>query len=149
MKRSGSPARFLTPEEAVAVQRTVHEAESRTSAEIKVVLIRHCWGDIRSKAARHFRKLGLHKTELRNCVMIFLVLANREFLVYGDWGIHEKVGLNFWAEVRDVMQTHFRENRFAEGLCEGVRLVGERLAASYPRQAADRNEVSNEVVQEK
>ena len=70
----------------------VAAAELRTSAEVKVVVARHCWTDLRDKAKSLFQQHELHKTADRNAVMVLLVLANREFLVYGDRGIHEKVG---------------------------------------------------------
>lgn len=148
MKRSTNPAKFLSEEESVQVGEAVTEAERGTSAEIKLALVRHCWSDIRAKAASVFRKLGLHKTRERNCALILLVTTNREFAICGDRGIHEKVGQGFWDDVRDAMQSRFREGLFAEGLCEGVRRVGAKLAEHFPRRPDDRNEVPNEVAHE-
>lgn len=126
----------------------VAEAERQTSGEIKVVVLNHCWIDIREKARKLFIKYELFKTEQRNAVMILLVLANHEFLVYGDKGIHEKVDDKFWLHVRDAMQARFREGKLAEGVCEGVKQVGEKLAVFFPRMADDQNELSNEVIHE-
>lgn len=148
MDRPSNPNEFLMVDEAAAVEAVVKEAEKRTSAEIKVVVVRHCWDDIRRKAARVFRKFGLEGTEQRNCVLILLVVANREFLIYGDQGIHEKVGLDFWDDVRDRMRSKFAEDKFGEGICEGVRLVGEKLAEYFPYQVGDKDEISDEVVYE-
>lgn len=123
----------------------VERAEKLTSGEIKLVLVRHCWSDIRAKAARIFQKCGLHKTEQRNCVMIMLVLTNREFLLYGDEGIHEKVGQDFWDDVRDRMLEKFKQDRFGDGLAEGIELVGKKLAKFFPPLTRDKNEISDEI----
>jgi uncharacterized membrane protein len=148
MKRPHSPKQFLNSAESQQLATAIEHAEKRTSGEIKVVLVRHCWADIRDKAARMFKKLNLDKTERRNCVMIMLVLTNREFLIYGDQGIHEKVGQEFWDDVRDLMCDKFREDKFGEGLCEGVREIGKKLAHFFPYQTVDKNEISDEVAYE-
>jgi uncharacterized membrane protein len=148
MTRSASPTQFLSPDESAAVTGAVVEAERRTSAEIKVVTLRHCWNRIDAKAARIFRKLGLDKTRERNGVLILLVTTNREFIILGDQGIHEKVGQNFWDDVRDEMQAYFRADRFAEGLVAGIARIGEKLRAHFLRRADDRNEIPDEVTHE-
>ena len=145
MERSSNPDKFLLPDESAAVEEAVEQAEKHTSAEIKVVVTRHCWDDIRYKAAAVFRELKLDRAEQRNCVLILLVTTNHEFLIYGDEGIHGKVGLDFWDDVRERMQKRFAEGAFGEGLCEGVRLVGEKLAEHFPYQAGDTNEIPDDV----
>ena len=148
MKRSTSPRAFLTPEECAAVEEALGQAEASTSAELKVVIARHSWGDIRVKAARLFEKYGLDQTELRNCAMILVVPANREYLIYGDNGIHEKVGQGFWTDVRDLMAQAFQEGRFGDGLRDAVLRTGVKLAEHFPIQDDDRNEISDEIVYE-
>jgi len=146
MARPTRPERFLTAAEAEAVRAAIAEAERVTSAELKVVLARHCWGDLKRKARRIFRDLGLDRTQGRNCALILLILANREFLVYGDEGIHTKVGQDFWDDVRREMQESFGRDAFGEGIAAGVRRVGEKLAQHFPCQRNDVDEISNEIV---
>lgn len=124
------------------------EAEKATSAEIKVIVLGHSWIDIRDKATQVFRKQGLHKTKERNCVMILLVVANREFLIYGDQGIHKHVRQVFWNEVRDEIARHLADDHFGEGLCAGIRLIGSKLSQHFPVKSDDRNEISNEAIVE-
>ncbi|HPC95854.1 MAG TPA: TPM domain-containing protein [Sedimentisphaerales bacterium] len=146
MARPTSPKSFLTAAEAAGVHAAVAEAERRTSAELKVVLARHCWGDLKRKARRIFRELGLDRTEGRNCVLILLILTNREFLIYGDEGIHARVGQGFWDDVRREMQEAFGRNAFGDGIAAGVRRIGEKLAQHFPCQRNDVDEISNEIV---
>ncbi len=124
----------------------IREAEQNTSAEVKVVLARHSWGNIKTKARKIFDELGLDRTEQRNCVLLLLIVSNREFLLYGGQGIHEKVGQGFWDDVCRQMLEAFRREEFAEGICRGVRRVGEKLARYFPHQRDDVDEISNEIV---
>jgi len=139
------PSLLLTDAETARLAATVGNAEGRTSAEIKVAIVRHCWGRLEDKAAAVFRKLGLDRTAERNCVLILVVVANRDFIIHGDAGIHAKVGQAFWDDMRDTMQTRFAVGEFCSGLCEAVQLAGGRLAEHFPRHADDRNEVSDDV----
>jgi uncharacterized membrane protein len=146
MTRSVSPTKFLIEEETSHIHVAVVEAERTTSAEIKVVLARHCWGDIKVKARRIFKKLGLDRTQQRNAVLLLFVVTNREFLIYGDEGIHAKVGQDFWDDVRDEMVQAFARDAFGDGIANGVRRIGEKLALHFPRGQDDVNEISNEIV---
>ena len=144
-KRSSNPRSFLTHDEALAVEAALEKAERATSAEIKVVFVRHSWGDLSRKARRIFTHLNLDKTTDRNGVLIILVVANRQFLIYGDIGIHRKVGRGFWGDVRDVMAQHFQNDAFGEGLCGGIARIGEKLATHFPWTSGDRNEIDNRI----
>lgn len=148
MNRLSNPKKFLTEKETEQVANTIKEAENQTSAEIKLVVARHCWIDIKSKAAHIFKKFGLDTTKQRNCVLILLITTNREFLIYGDQGIHEKVGQDFWEDTSNQVINKFEAGAFGDGICEGIKLIGEKLAYYFPYQADDKNEVSDEVAYE-
>lgn len=140
------PTPLLPAADAARVTDAIAAAERRTSAELKLIVVRHCWGDVRDKAARLFRKHGLDRTRERNAVLILLVTTNREFAVYGDKAIHARVGESFWVDVGDTMLEDFRAGRVADGLCAGVRLIGDRLAEHFPVRADDVNEIPDAVV---
>ena len=146
INRPNSPKKFLAKQELTRITAKIAGAEQMTSAEIKVVILRQCWTDLRNKARKIFKKHKLDKTAARNCVLIVLVTTNREFLIYGDEGIHEKVGQHFWDEVRNAMIEKFKENEFGEGFCVGIHLVGQKLAPLFPYREGDVDEISNEVV---
>ena len=146
MVRPTNPRKFLADAERTAVNAAVSEAERMTSAELKVVLTRHCWGDLKAKACHVFKELGLDKTEKRNCVLVLLVVANREFLIYGDEGIHAQVGQGFWDDVCEQMREAFGRDEFGEGIATGVRRIGEKLSQYFPHEREDVDEISNEIV---
>ncbi len=146
--RSSNPREFLSREESALVEKAVAASEAGTTGQIKVVVVRHCWGKIEDKARRVFRKEGLHRTTDRNCVLILLVTANREFMIYGDSGIHDQAGQGFWDEIRDQMAARFRRDAFGEGLREGIELIGRRLAQKFPPREGRANEISDEIALE-
>jgi uncharacterized membrane protein len=131
---STHPRRFLSADDIQAVESAVGRAEEASSGQIKVVLARHCWFGLRRKARRLFGRFGLDQTVRRNCVMILLVTSNRQFLIYGDRGIHEHVGREFWNAVRDAIQAQFRTGDLAGGLCAGIAEIGRRLAEHFPKE---------------
>ena len=146
MNRSTNPRDFLTGPEVSAINTAINAAEQSSSAEIKLVLARHCWGDLKAKAHKVFSELGLDRTEQRNCVLVMLVVTNREFLIYGDQGMHEKVGQDFWDDIRDVMLDAFAQGEFGEGLSAAIRRIGEKLALYFPFQRDDADEISNDII---
>ena len=43
------------------------------------------------------------------------------------------------------MEIHFRNGKFTEGLCEGVKSASEQLQKHFPKKSFDKNELTNEV----
>ena len=144
---TGTGRNLLNDADAAAVAEAVRAAEAQTTAEIKVVLARRRWGSLGGKARRVFARLGLHRTAQRNAVLILMLPARREVVIYGDRGIDDGVEQGFWNDVRDSMVACFRDGQVAAGLCEGVRRAGEKLATHFPSSGEDANEITNDVVQ--
>ena len=137
--------RFFQPEEEQQIIAAIRQAERQTSGEIRVHLEKNARGDILAAAAHTFQQLGMHETQARNGVLIFLAPERREFAIIGDQGINQKVGENFWQEERDLMQRHFRQGAFCAGICEVIEQIGEKLKAHFPYQKDDENELSDEI----
>lgn len=130
----------------VRVVEAIREAERATSGEIRVSVAHFFWGSVEKTAAKAFHRLGMENTVDRNGVLIFIVPSRKRFAILGDKGIHEKVGQAFWNDVSACLSSHFRKGAFTEGLVEGIRMVGDRLATHFPSAGeADRNELSDNV----
>ena len=123
----------------------IRAAEQRTSGEIRVLLARQEAPDAVAAAKGHFERLGMTQTAARNGVMIFLAPRSRTFAVIGDTGVHEKCGKTFWTELAAAMETHFRGGDFTAGLVHGIERAGELLAAHFPHQPDDKNELPDEI----
>lgn len=139
------PADFLTKEGKKAVTDAIKEAELNTSGEIRVHIEDKCKVEVLDRAAYLFKKLKMHKTELRNGVLIYLAFGDRKFAVLGDVGINQKVPENFWDDIQEKMKEKFKEEKFAEGLSQGIIMAGEALKTHFPYQNDDVNELSNEI----
>ena len=139
------PKKFFSEDEQKRIVEEIHKAEERTSGEIRVHLDRHSGGDALKKAQKIFYQLGMARTKHRNGVLIYLATDHRKFAVVGDEGIHRVVPENYWEDVREEMQKHFREGKFLAGICRAIQQIGEKLQAHFPAEKADANELPDEI----
>jgi len=136
---------FFTREQKEDIHQAILNAELDTSGEIRVHIETSCKGDVLDRAAYLFEKLGMQKTDRRNGVLFYLAVKNRRFAVIGDKGINAIVPENFWDDIKNTLMNHFREEKFTEGLIEGIAIVGKKLKKHFPHQTEDVNELSDEV----
>lgn len=134
---------FFSRKEKKQILAAVREAEKNTSGEIRVHLEYKTKGPVFGHAQKVFQRIGMTKTQERNGVLIFLATKDQKFAVLGDVGINEKVPEGFWHDVAEIMQTHFKENKFSEGIAEAVLRIGEKLKDYFPYQTNDKNELSD------
>ena len=124
---------FFSEQEQQAIKQAIEQAEKGTS------------GDVLDQAAYIFKTLKMHETEQRNGVLIYLAVKNRQFAIIGDAGINARVPEGFWDQIKENMTEHFRNNRFADGLIQGIRQTGEKLVEFFPYLKNDTNELSDEI----
>lgn len=149
--RSDIPKRYFTLEEQARVRVAIQAAEARTSGEIRVHVERDlprrgpAAGDAYRRARDLFAKLGMHRTEEHNGVLIYLALRSRTLAVVGDEGLHAQVGEAFWKEVVAAMLPAFADDRPADGLAAGAAMIGERLRQHFPHRDDDVNELPDDI----
>jgi uncharacterized membrane protein len=136
---------FFTAEQQQEIIRAIRNAEMDTSGEIRLHLEESCGDDVLDRAADIFRKLEMHKTELRNGVLIYLAVKDRQFAIIGDVGINEKVPENFWDDIKEDMVANFKQGNFVKGLINAIEASGKELKNYFPRNAGDINEMSDEI----
>ena len=136
---------FFTKEEGDQIISAIRHAELNTSAEIRVHLEEDCNQRTFLNAIDVFEKLGMHKTKLRNGVLLFIVPYRKEFSILGDLGINNKVGEGYWADVCFHVQKRFRTASFAQGICEGIHQIGQKLKIHFPFENDDINELPDEI----
>ena len=128
---------FLTKLNHDRLVQAIREAESKTSAEIRVYIQRGKFtGDPLDAAAKRFHRLGMNATDHRASVLIWVAPRAHKFAVIGDEAIHQRCGDVLWQSVVDKMRDHFRSERFSDALIDAVRDVGEALAEHVPKRAA-------------
>jgi uncharacterized membrane protein len=136
---------FFSKIDSDRIVNAIGDAEKKSSGEIRVHVTQHKPANLEERAKRRFELLGMTRTALRNGVLIYIAPKLRRFQILGDSGIHEKCGDDFWKETAGEIESHFRKGEFTEGLVRGIAKIGDVLAAHFPRQAADVNELSDGV----
>ena len=139
------PEDFLTADQQKTVVDAVRLAEKGTSGEIRIHIDGDCPSSALERAEEVFGKLGMHRTKLRNGVLIYLACNSKVFSIVGDKGINDVVPEHFWEDVIAMMGAEFRSGRFTEGLSRGVLMAGEKLQAFFPYQKDDVNEQPDEI----
>jgi uncharacterized membrane protein len=138
--------KLFSPEQKAQIVSAIQKAETRTSGEIQVHIENHCKGDVLDRAAEVFETLKMYQTKDRNGVLIYLAVADHKFAILGDAGINAVVPKDFWVKTKDIMEAHFRQGKFTEGLIEGIHQAGDQLGTHFPYDTqGDKNELSDDV----
>src|SRR5690554_5513535 len=135
----------FTDEQRAEIRQAIQTAELNTSGEVKVHIENNCKGDALDRAAFVFEQLKMHKTELRNGVLFYLALKDRQFAILGDIGINQKVPKDLWDDISKMMLKLFKEGDYTKGLVEGIKTAGLQLKAHFPYQQDDVNELSDDI----
>ena len=137
---------FFTKEQEVQIVEAIKAAEKNTSGEIRVHIEPSTNGkDTLERAIEVFQELEMHQTEARNGVLLYLAFEDHSFSIFGDKGINEVVGENFWNRTRDLIKSAFIEADFAKGLVEGITEAGNALKTHFPYQKDDQNELDDQI----
>lgn len=136
-----------TSDEALIVE-AIRAAEKHTSGEVRVYVESHCrFVDPVDRAIEVFYGLKMNDTDDHNGVLIYVALKDRQLAVYGDEGIHTKVGKEFWQNAVAQMLQHFNKEDHVAGICQTIKAIGETLAKEFPYEANDdKNELPDEIV---
>ncbi len=139
---------FFTDEEKQAIVDAVRVAEQRTSGEVRVFVESHCrYVNAIDRAVEIFENLQMHKTELRNATLVYVATRDRQLAVFGDEGIHQKVGNEYWANEVVKMINAFNRDNIADGIRQCVLNIGEALALHFPyNRTTDKNELPDDIV---
>lgn len=140
-----SPDKRFTAEEKKAMADAIRLAEDCTSGEIRIHIENRCAKEVLDRASAVFAELKMHKTALRNGVLIYVALDDHKLAIIGDAGINAKVAEGFWSNITLDTARQFSEGEVTEGICEAVRRVGGQLKKLFPHQKDDVNELSNDV----
>ena len=136
---------FLTKAEEQEIVEAIGVAEKNTSGEIRVHIEKETSVAAINRAMEVFRNLNMENTQERNGVIIYVAVKSKQFAIYGDKGINEKVGADFWNSTKEAMQNHFISGNFKQGLIDGILKAGEQLKTHFPYLHDDTNELSNEI----
>ncbi|HEY4327442.1 MAG TPA: TPM domain-containing protein [Mucilaginibacter sp.] len=136
---------IFNEEEQQRIRTAIENAEKRTSGQLKVCIEKKCSENVLDRAAKYFHQLNMHKTKLRNGVLIYLATVDRKFAIIGDAGINKVVPENFWDNTKEDMLKHFKYGNLVEGIVTGVEISGEHLQKYFPHNSDGTNELPDDI----
>jgi len=139
---------FFSQEENQQLVDAIQKAEQQTSGEVRIFVESKCrYVDALDRAHEIFFSLKMNETELRNGTLIYVAVKDKQAAVFGDEGIHQKVGAQYWKDVVTKMLFQFQNQKLADGICQGIYDLGEALKFYFPYHSdTDKNELPDEIV---
>jgi uncharacterized membrane protein len=139
---------LFTKEEEARIQAAIGAAEQVTSGEIRLFLEDFCDRDHPvDRAAEVFQLFGMFNTKQRNAVLIYIAEKSHLFAIWGDTGIHERVGFKFWDAEKELLQEYLLQEKACEGLCRVIEQIGDQLKKHFPADPKDNeNELPDEII---
>ena len=139
---------FFTPEEKERIISAIQQAEQRTSGEVRIYIESRCrFVDPLDRAKELFLSLKMEQTALRNGTLVYVAVKDRQAAVFGDEGIHQKVGQKYWEDEVNKMLLYFQEEHLADGIVQCITDIGAALQAHFPfSRDTDRNELPDDIV---
>jgi uncharacterized membrane protein len=139
---------FFSTEENEMIVQSIRDAEKQTSGEVRIFVESKCsFIDPLDRAKEIFTQFKMEKTEHRNGVLFYVALKDRQLAIYGDTGIHQKTGDDYWKAAVDNMLSHFNKENYAEGIASCVSMIGKALQQHFPfNKAVDKNELPDEII---
>lgn len=140
-------AKFLSQEQEEHIVDAIRQAEEATSGEIRVHVEKKCKADSAIERAKEvFAELKMHETEFRNGVIVYVAWKDHKLAIWGDEGIHGKVGQKFWEDEVNLLIKYFKQDDYETGLAEVVLQIGQKLKENFLfEQKGEVNELSNQI----
>ncbi|MBK5271492.1 MAG: TPM domain-containing protein [Bacteroidia bacterium] len=140
--------KFFNEDEKSRIVEAIHLAEHRTSGEVRVFVESRCsYVDAIDRAAEIFSILKMHNTADKNGVLVYVAVKDHQLAVFGDEGIHKKLGNEYWNKEVEQMIPHFNKNNYSEGIRQCILDIGEALQKHFPyNKDTDKNELPDDIV---
>jgi uncharacterized membrane protein len=140
--------RILHGRREKAIDRSDPECRAANKRRSRVFVESKCrFVDPVDRAQEIFLKLKMNETELRNATLVYVAVKHKQAAVFGDEGIHQKTGEKYWQDVVQKMLLHFKQEKLADGICQGITDLGQALKFYFPfDRQTDKNELPDEIV---
>jgi uncharacterized membrane protein len=139
---------LLTIQEKNLVVEAIGLAEKQTSGEVRVYMESRCkYVEPLERAAEIFYGLKMEQTTQHNAVLVYVAVKDRQLAIFGDEGIHQKTGQQFWNNAVQQMLLHFNNRNYGSGIVTVVTEIGEALHTHFPYDGStDKNELPDDIV---
>ena len=103
---------------------------------------------VHTLALASFTEYGLHYTRDHTGILILVSLLEHRVEVLADRGINAKVEAGTWQEIVHMLTEGLKSKQACDAYVRAIRRCGEILAAHFPRQPDDTDELANRLVTE-
>lgn len=143
-----SAPNFFSEEEKNNLVQAIRQAEIATSGEVRLFVESSTkFVDAIDRAEELFFKLEMDQTAHRNAVLVYVAMKDHQLALFGDEGIYEILGQDFWNESVKEMLADFSGNHIAEGLQKCIKKIGQVLTEKFPYEAnTDKNELPDDII---
>lgn len=116
---------------------------------VKMYLVPHAVKHRR--AHRHayflFYEHGLHKTEARNGILIFISVAEHHMEILTDRGISDLIDKAGWQQLVDQCTGKIKAGKVADGLLGTIHACGELLVSHFPDRINEANQLPDHLIE--
>ena len=140
---------FFSEEENEKIVQAIQDAERQTSGEIRIFVEGRCkYVDALDRAAEIFRNLQMEKTALRNGVLFYIAMKDKQLAIFADSGIHAAAGGDkHWKEVVRQILSVFSKDSVVAGIVTTIGKIGDALKTHFPYdEGVDKNELPDEII---
>lgn len=102
---------------------------------------------VRRRAVMLFKAAAERRTQGRTGILIYLSMGEHRAEIVGDEAITAVTTPETWGEAMAALVTEVKAGRPADGIVAAIGLIGEVLAGHFPREAADRNEIPDKLIE--
>ena len=139
---------FFSEEQNEKIVHAIREAEMQTSGEVRIFVESRCkYVDALDRAKEIFDNLEMEKTDLRNGVIFYIAIKDKQLAIFADKGIHEATGDEYWTNAVKEILSVFSKEDITAGITTSIFKIGQALKTHFPyNQEIDKNELPDEIV---
>ncbi len=99
------------------------------------------------RAREQFLAQGLHRTQDRAGVLLYVSLDEHHVELLADTGIHARVAEGTWDRIVRDFTIRVKDDRVCEGFVEAIDAVGTELKRHFPADGANPNELPDRLIE--
>lgn len=144
---------IFTDESLKKIEAAITESELTHSGQIRFIvetslspqsLFNH--QTPRERALEVFSLFRVWDTANNNGVLIYLLMADRNFEIVADRNIHNLAGEDYWKSVSNEMAQLLRQNKFEEGVLHGIERIHQVLRYHFSSEIITPNELPDKPI---
>lgn len=102
---------------------------------------------VQARAIQYFKVGAESRTAKKTGVLIYLSMGEHMAEIVADEAVHRAVPAESWGDAMTALIDEVRAGRPGQGMAAAVRQVGTILAAHFPKDAGDPNEIPDRLIE--